>query len=180
MERGDPVRRGCKMAAVAAALTGLAAAGCCTPVILAGRYFDALDPFTAVNGFVYAVETGQYDFAYDLMSEDSKAALSRTKFKLGLMFNYKSDEVKIPIRDLILGAERYRFEVRQSDYNRATMVVWYRLPNGNAILPTLYLVLESEEEMKAAGRKRPIWRIAFEKTLRELAGVDFSQVTGEK
>src|SRR5512137_311180 len=109
-------RKGRRGLAVVAALLCAGLAGCCATVPLAERYFDRQAPFDTVNGFAYAVETGQYDFAYDSMTEGSQEKITRTKFKIGLMINYEAPEVKIPVRDLIAGARRERYRCHEDSY----------------------------------------------------------------
>jgi hypothetical protein len=153
-------------------------AGCCTPAPPAMKYFDRLEPFDTVNAFVYGIEAAQYDFAYDCLTEESKKLFTKSTFKFALRFNVNVPEVKIPIRDLIVGAQRYRFDQERIDRRNQVVILWYRFPNGNILMPSIYLVRESEEAMAAAGRKDPVWFIDLDRTFRELAGTDLSKLSG--
>jgi hypothetical protein len=163
---------------MSAAAIAVVIAGCCTSAPPAVRYFDRLEPFDTVNAFVYAIDSAQYDFAYDCLTEESRKLFTRSTFKFALRFNVDVPEVKIPIRDLIVGAERHRFDQERIDLRNQIVFLWYRFPNGNQLMPSIYLVRESEAAMEAAGRKEPMWFIDLDRTFRELAGTDLSKLSG--
>ncbi len=155
----------------AGVVVALAAGGCCH-VPRADRYFDRGDAFITVNGFVYAIEIGEWGFAYDSLTERSKKLFTFSLFKLALRFNAEVPEIEVPIRDLIVGAERKRFRLEESP-RRAEWEVIYAHPNGRDTLSfKIIIVKESLDEAKAAGREEQIWLIDFDETLRGLGVSD--------
>jgi hypothetical protein len=153
-------------AAVRLALV-LGAGGCCTHVPRVTSYFDRGDPLTAVNGFVYAVEVGDWEFAYQSITEESKKLITATKFKWALRFNVEVPEIKAGIRDLITHADRKRFRLKRSSRD-AEWVVPYRHPGGDILRLKIFIVKETMDQARAAGRDEEIWLIDFDATLRNL------------
>ena len=137
-------------------------AGCST-CPKASRYFDRLTPYDTVNGFVYAVETGQWEFVYDcISSEDREHDIS--ELEIQVYISYFKDPFGIPIKDIILNAERDRGRVK-IEYNKekAFMILQYDgvsakgFPVSRGI--RLYLINESID-----GSEK-LWRIHFERSL---------------
>jgi hypothetical protein len=144
-------------------------AGCCS-VPAAGRRFDLADPYDTVQAFAYAIRAAQWRFAYDCLTLQSKSRVNFTQFWFALKFNKEVPYVKVPIRDLVLGAERLRYRVMEDPATRsAVMRVQYRLPDGRLLRPDIYLERESEEAARTEGRLEPAWLIDLERTIRVLA-----------
>ncbi len=144
----------------------------CVCVPPAGEYFDRGDPFNTINAFTYAIDTKQWQYAYDCLTEKSKKLYTYTKFKFAMVFNREVPQLEIPIRDLILTAQRNRYRAHQTGHREATMKLWCELPNGDLLIPFIYLELESESQAKAAGREEPDWLIDLERTFQGLQGPD--------
>ena len=164
---------GARTASIAALLLG---ACCTTPP--AERYFDRLDAFNTVNAFAYAVDTGQWAFAYDCLTPESKKLFTFTKFKLALRFNIKvpvdpeNPKAEVPIRDLITGAERNRYRIQRNGRREAEALVRYQVPKGPLLEEGIVLRRESEEEAKSHGREDPLWLIDLDRTVRGMQGLD--------
>jgi hypothetical protein len=68
------------------AVLALLCGGCCTLVPPAAKYFQrtAEDPTETLRGFVYAVETKQWDYAYECLCESSRQEIGRWKFEVAI------------------------------------------------------------------------------------------------
>ena len=154
-------------AAAAALALVLLAGGCCSHVPRAASYFDREDSLTTVNGFVYAIEVGDWEFAYQSITEESRKLITYTKFKWALRFNVEVPEIKVGIRDLIIDADRKRFRLIGST-REAEWVVPYRHPKGDILRLRIFIVKETLDQAKAAGRDEELWLIDFDETLRAL------------
>jgi hypothetical protein len=80
----------------------LAAGGCCTEVPRAEKFFDRSEsPVQTLRGFVYAVDTSQWEYAFQCLSSTSKAEI--TPFKLEAAIRWAKDPVyhEVWVRDLI-------------------------------------------------------------------------------
>ncbi len=144
----------------------LALLGGCRSCPLAERYFDLQTPYNTLNGFVYAVDAGQWDFAYTCVSSEDRETYDITPFEMevGLNFIFKHPRWGIPLKRIILDAERSRaYEVAVSAEERK-LHVFYAGTTDEGIsidLPIwIYLVRESIDGSP------PLWRIRFEKTIR--------------
>ncbi len=132
---------------------GIALAGCCaTPA--AAKYFDRGAPFDTVQGFAYAVRTGQWRFAYDCLTPRTKQLYTYTMFRIVLQFNRKG------IRDIIEAAERNRFRARLESGRLAKVPVRYTDAQDTTYDVDLYLEREGRE-----------WLIDLDRTLQENAGL---------
>jgi len=148
------------------------AAGChCTPP--AGKYFDRGSPFNTISGFAYAIDAGQWGFAYDCLTASSRKLYSYTKFMIALRFNLEVPHLEVPIRDLILTADRQRYNLLTRG-PRAALEVEYEHPNGTLIIQNIYLERESQSECIAAGRDEPVWLIDLERTFLNMQDLDIS------
>lgn len=158
---GSRPRRGARHAGFVPILV---LAGCCS-IPEAGRYFDLHDPWTTVNAFVYAVEAGQWDFAYSCLTDESQEAIEKTRFKLFLLFGEHPD-FGIPLQDIILEARRdRRFLHRSRDAG-----VWIYLlvfdgedAEGRPLGFQVDLALVNTEPESEWGT----WKIDFDRLLRK-------------
>lgn len=89
-----------------AALT-LVVAGCCATVPRAEKYFDRSSPRECVRMFRYAVDSKQYDAAYDCLVDGFRARYSERDFSLAVRYG-RIDDLKI--RELIVESAQDRRE----------------------------------------------------------------------
>ena len=115
---GREIVPGARRGAAAAALI---LGACCSAPPPAEKYFDLLIPFNTLSGFAYAIDAGQWRFAYDCLTPESKKLYSYTRFKFAMRFNVdvpvdpENPKVTVPIRDLIIGSDRYRYRFESED-----------------------------------------------------------------
>jgi hypothetical protein len=141
----------------------LIASGCCSAP-LAERYFDRQEAFDSLQGFAYAVDAGQYRFAYESLTPESQKQISFSRFKLALRWNVNVPEVKVPIRDLVLKSERQRFRKIEDDSRHVRYEVQLDLPGEVSRAVHIFLEKETEAAAKEAGHEEPLWLIDLSMT----------------
>ena len=77
--------------------------GCCVAPPLPEKFFNREHPEHTLNGFVYAVDTHQWDYAYASLSESSQEEISRFKFAVAIRV-LKDPVFHQPIFDIISNA----------------------------------------------------------------------------
>lgn len=86
----------------------LLVAGCCAPPCPPpGKFFDRADPLSTLKGFVYAVDTYQWDYAYESLTKGTRDEVSATKFQVAIRF-LKEPKTEVPFFDLISNALEFR------------------------------------------------------------------------
>lgn len=148
-------------------LLGLSSCCSCPP---AEKYFPRQhDPFEVVNGFVYAVETGQWDFVFDCLSEADRKKYEIGPFTIQVIVKFfKEPRYGIPIQDIILEAERNRDLLRWNppDQHASLKLFYEGVTDDVPILFGIRLYLVKE----AIDGSASLWRIEFEKSARLAAG----------
>ena len=139
--------------------------GCCS-VPRAETYFDRGSPINALQAFAYAVDTAQYDFAYETLTPASQEAFTRSQFKMALRFGVTVPQVGESLRDVILRSERKRFRERFEDASHVSYQIKYEAKDDVLWKGLVYLEREPEADAKAAGRVTR-WLIDFKSTLAE-------------
>jgi len=89
------VSRACLLWAAALSLTG-----CCITPPPAAKYFDRESPEETFKGFVYAVDTHQWDYAYESLSESTQEKVGRLRFEVGIRF-WKDPVFDVPIIEIV-------------------------------------------------------------------------------
>jgi hypothetical protein len=77
--------------------------GCCATLPVASKFFDHQHPEHTLNGFVYAVDTHQWGYAYECLSASSQEKIGLQKFKAILLW-YDDPVFEQPIFDIISNA----------------------------------------------------------------------------
>jgi hypothetical protein len=93
---------------LAGASLALAASACCVTPPPADQFFDRSEnPLETLRGFVYAVVTRQWDYAYGSLTHSSREKIgSQLRFEIAI--KYLDDPVlKVPIFDLISSSVRH-------------------------------------------------------------------------
>ncbi len=145
----------------------------CRSAPRAERYFDRLEPFDTLGGFAYAVETSQWNFAYDCLTEESKNQFTFSKFRLALQFGAEVPELKKSLWDLIVRSQRSRHRYSRLSPTHAIYHVRYEDAEGEP--GEVRIHLERESAAGEAG-KEPRWRIDLERTVREFDGGALSAI----
>ncbi|MBI4582447.1 MAG: hypothetical protein HY717_00240 [Planctomycetes bacterium] len=150
----------------------LAFSGCCS-YAHPSKYFDRIDPLATVNGFIYAIDTGHWDFAYDCLSTSSQKAITRTQLKFFLKFA-DDPQTGNSVWNLIQQAVPFdRKMLRwQGGAPEAVLALSHEGEDAQGVpiyrQVNLYLILETREE------PGPLWRIDLERTIREQGGGEVS------
>ena len=100
--------------------------GCCgvTPPP-AEKFFDRATPLETFKGFVYAVDTHQWDYAYNCLSAASKAEIGPTKFEIAIRWLNDPVYHKVPVYDIISNSVTAVVKVEQGPRSARIQV----LPN---------------------------------------------------
>src|SRR5688572_5553137 len=113
-------RRGSSFLAAAALL----AAGCCgLPPPHPGKFFDRREsPVETLKGFVYSVDTHQWDYAHECLAESARKEIGPIKLEVGLRFLKDPVFHQISMFDIISDSVRHRGPPRYDnrDASRAT------------------------------------------------------------
>lgn len=139
----------------------------------AERYFDRLEPFDTLGGFAYAVETSQWNFAYDCLTEESKKQFTFSKFRLALQFGAEVPELKKSLWDLIVRSQRSRHRYSRTGPTHVIYHVRYEDAEGEPGEVRIHLEHESPADEAGADRR---WRIDLERTVREFGGGALSAI----
>lgn len=141
------------------------------PATLLKKYFPDRDPETSLVGFVFAIESGNWDTAYSRLSRDSKEKISSLKFKVGLPI-VKDPRTGIPVLEIITGSITNRTSLQRApgqpkELERIQLDYYGKDSQGRlaAYLITVYLRDEREP-----GAEDPAWRIDLLKTAETIAG----------
>ncbi len=146
--------------------------GCCS-YAHPSKYFDRVDPFTTLNGFIYAIDTGHWDFAYDCLSAPSQKAITRTQLKFFLKFA-DDPQTGNSVWDMIQQAFPIdRRSLRwQPGSPEAVLELFQEGEDAQGTFTIhnlkLYLILEARDGVG------PLWRIDLERTIREQGGGEVS------
>lgn len=135
------------------------------------KYFPDDAPESALVGFVFAVETGDWDIAYSRLSATSREKIGPFQFKYGLPL-YKDPRTGITVLEIITESIHDRSLIPrvpgQPDNLARIQVNYYGKDTKGRIaayLVVIYLVDERE-----AGSDVPAWRIDLLKTAERLSG----------
>lgn len=125
----------------------LACAGCCSPPPpSAEKFFERQSPLETLRGFVYAVDTHQWDYAYNCLTPASQKEIGRLKFEAAI--RWASDPVlhEIPIYSVISASVLYRGQMEREG-SRARILVSPKVRDSNnvpvAFPATLYFELDA-------------------------------------
>lgn len=111
---------------VALAVLAGCASGSPPPVEL---LFDRDDPESALLGCVYAMETGDWEWAFETLDQESREAIgSPFWFKWGTMLEDVPD-IGRPIYDVVVEAIRFRVRTVAMGENRRAIEVFYMEPD---------------------------------------------------
>ncbi len=152
----------------------------CRAAPRAERYFDRLDPYDTLSGFAYAVETSQWEFAFDCLTEDSKKHYTFSKFRLALQLGVEVPELKKSLWELIVKSQRSRHRYSRLAATRVVYHVRYEDAEGEPGEVKIHLERESADDdaKPADATKEPRWRIDLERTVREFGGGALSAFEG--
>jgi hypothetical protein len=100
--RDRPEGRLAALAAFAGALCIFALAGCCgVPPPPAEKFFNRTTPLETLRGFVYAVDSRQWGYAYDSLSGSSREEVGYLKFQAAILYLDDPLEGQVALFDLI-------------------------------------------------------------------------------
>jgi len=134
---------------IGALILWLCLGGCCSPPAPpAEKFFDRTTPTGTLKGFVYAVDTHQWDYAYESLSSASREEVGRITFQVAIL--YLNDPVvgEVPLYDLISSSLRKRgAEEYAGDVARMRVITKARNENGSLVLfpVDLYFCREEKE-----------------------------------
>ena len=77
---------------------------CCLTPPPAEKFFERDDPTSTLKGFVYAVDTHQWDFAYQSLTEASRKEIGPLKFEVAIRFLKDPILREVSIFDIISNA----------------------------------------------------------------------------
>ena len=170
----DRVRRGGAVAAVrilCCLLCGFLA-GCCVTAQPAEKYFqrDKMNPYWTLRAFVYAVDTRQWKFAYETLTEESRVEFgSQTRFSIVVgaidvdLPMSGPEPARVSIYELISSAlyrQRDRGEAVGPDGWQLETVLKARTASGGVVgvYVDLFLRLDADK----------IWRLDLQRTMAAL------------
>jgi len=160
---------GRRCCAHAAALFLIASSAGCASCPKAEKVFDRADPHNALAAFAYAVETGEYRYAYDTLTPKSRDLITFSKFRFALRWGLSAelpDVGEVSIRELIVESKRTR-SMSFDERNPRSVVLKVKIVRGTEeINAPIYLEREPEAEAEAAERI-PIWRIDLKQTFEQ-------------
>ena len=145
---------------------GIAVSGCCIDPPPAEKFFDRREhPIDTLKGFVYAVDTHQWDYAYECLDADSKEKLGgRLRFEVAIRFL----DVEIPEGDGVVEPALYDLissalhRVGRDDFEVAG-------ENARTLIHSLVTTLDVPTMFQVAlyfRREEGDWKIAFLQSLR--------------
>jgi hypothetical protein len=140
------------------------AAGCRTVPDVA-KYFDRDTPMSALLGFVYAIETRNWAYAYESLTRATQEKITPGQLHLAVLLA-KDPTFEIPIRRIITEAIRLRDPPEFPAPEFATIEVWYVGRAARGILTRMKIVVWLRREATSEGDRR--WRIDLLTTLSEL------------
>jgi len=130
-----------------------------------GVYFDPVRPEWALVGFVYALETESWDYAYRSLSARSREKFSQLELRVGLAF-LEDPRTGIPLIDIIRGSMQERtIDDYASDAEQ--VVVWCLWEGEKDTYDTeVILVRETDEETGSLH-----WKVDLAATFERLTGM---------
>lgn len=143
------------------AALALSWASCCSPPAPpAEKYFDRKTPDDTLRGFVYAVETHQWGYAWDALAPSSQKEIgSPLRFEAAIRF-LQEPQSRVAIYDLVTSALRLRSRrvLYSPERDRAAIdvVARGRDPNGTVVFLPFRAILE---------RARDEWRLDLLRSL---------------
>lgn len=95
--------------------------GCSVAPPRAEKYFDREAPVAALKGFVYSVETRQWEYAYNSLSSTSRNEISPLQFRAAiLVLNDPSGQV--PVWDLIVNSLYRKKEMKTVEEEQSARI----------------------------------------------------------
>lgn len=97
--------------------------GCCAPPgPPAGKFFDRLTVPGTLKGFVYAVDTHQWDYAYESLTASTRQEVGKLKFTAVIRF-LEAPECDVALYDLISNALELRSGTQFAGRDEARILV---------------------------------------------------------
>lgn len=123
------------------------AAGCCHSVIPdVEKYFDRTTSTSALLGFVYAVETGNWDYAFASLDSSSRKAIETPDRLDWAVYLGRDPDFDLPLRDVIVESIRWRSPPMpydgRADVHIAEVVYVDPETDEELIFLDIYLVME--------------------------------------
>jgi hypothetical protein len=135
---------------------------CCSlPPPPAGKFFERGDPTSTLKGFVYAVDTHQWDFAYQSLTEASRKEIGPLKFQVAIRFLKDPVWHEVLVFDIISNALERRTKPEIAGDGRAFIRVVSKVrdaKNRPVYFPAMLSFLKEEGE----------WRLDLLDSLRAL------------
>lgn len=160
------------MPCVALAACGILASCCSTPVPPADRYFDRHSVSGTMRGFVYAIDTHQWAYAYESLTAGSREEVGRLRFEVAIRF-LSEPRTKVPLYDLISSALDIRGRPRYSPLGELALVKVVargRDDDGKLILIPVYLHFAREDGEWRLDLLRSLGVETARRATRELTG----------
>jgi hypothetical protein len=137
-------------AAMGVSLLVLTLAGCAIPAPLAEKFFDMSSPENTLKGFVYAVDTHQWEYAHRSLTAETQKEVSQFKLQAAVLFA-TVPKVNAPLFDLISNALYGRFPAEpvanRDDIQKVIVQTKARDEEGRVVYVevALWFVLEDRE-----------------------------------
>jgi hypothetical protein len=147
-------------------------ASCCVTAPPAEKFFkrDKMNPYWTLRAFVYAVDTRQWEFAYETLTEESRAEFgSQTRFSILVgaidvdLRMVGPDPVRVSIYELVssaLGRQRDRGEAVGPNGWQLATVLQARSARGQLVGLDVDLFLRLDPDK--------VWRLDLRRTMAEL------------
>jgi hypothetical protein len=127
----------------------LALSGCCSPPCPpAAKFFDRQDPVSTLKGFVYAVDTHQWDYAYESLAKGTRDEVGPTKFQVVIRF-LEEPESGVALFDLISNALDLRSDPEYGvgrDEARILVISKGRDSSGKTVYFEAFIYLRREDD----------------------------------
>lgn len=127
----------------------LAVSGCCSPPCPPpGKFFDRADPVSTLKGFVYAVDTYQWDYAYESLTRGTRDEVGATKFQVVIRF-LEEPSSGVPLFDLISSALDLRDDPQLAlggDESRILVISKGRNSGGQVVYFEVFVYFRREDD----------------------------------
>ena len=121
-------------------------AGCCAPPSPPPeKFFDRSSVEETLKGFVYAIDTYQWEYAYQSMTSDTRAEVSQWKFQAAIRY-LEDPQTKVPLFDLISNALTLRTPPRRlaDDVSVVEVISRGRDSNDALVLRQVFIFFRKE------------------------------------
>lgn len=134
---------------------------CAPPAPQPGKFFDRGDPTSTLKGFVYAVDTYQWDYAYQSLTKADRKEIGPLKFRVAIFLKDPAWHA-VSVFDIISNSLERRTRPQMPGDGRAYIRVTSKVRDSKGLLLFFVATLSFLEEEGE-------WRIDFIDTLRSFS-----------